>query len=186
MIWSNACAASRPRSSSGNGSGQQEEGPRCGRTGIDVQILIAAALMMAVATQVLADGRRLSAARDPVVKEECGKCHLAFPPHLLPRRSWQKIIDSLSEHPGGDVSLPEARRRVVLDYLLAHAADAPSAGKEGRKVASSIPPNETPLRITETTRWRKRHREVRSERWTSPKVKSKANCPACHKSARST
>jgi hypothetical protein len=152
---------------------------------IGVRIVITAALVIIVPSQVLAHGRRLAAARDPVVKEECGKCHMAFPGHLLPRRSWQKIIDLLSEHPGGDVSLPEARQRAVLDYYLANAADGPSATKEGRKVALSIPPNETPLRITETRRWRKRHREVRSERWTSPTVKSKANCPACHKSARS-
>jgi hypothetical protein len=155
-----------------------------GRNG--VRMLITAALMIIVPSQVLAHGRRLAAATDPVVKEECGKCHMAFSARLLPRRSWQKIIDSLSEHPGGDVSLPEAQQSAVLDYYLANAADGTSAGKEGRKVASSIPPNETPLRITETRRWRKRHHEVRSERWTSPAVKSKANCPACHKSARST
>jgi hypothetical protein len=145
-----------------------------------MRVLMGAVLIIVVASPVSADSRRLSGATDPVVQKECGQCHMAFPPQLLPQRSWQKIIDSLSTHVGGDVSLPEAQRKLVLDYYLANAADGPSAGKQGQKVASSIPPTETPLRITETARWIKRHREVRSERWTSPTVKSKANCPACH------
>jgi len=71
----------------------------------------------------------------------------------------------------------------VLDYLLAHAADSPQAGREGRKFAQSIAAGQTPLRITDTPRWVRKHRKVRAERWKDPTVKSKANCLACHKGA---
>jgi cytochrome b len=45
------------------------------------------------------------------------------------------------------------------------------------------PSGEEKQRITETPRWVKEHREVRAARWGDPKVKSKANCVACHTAA---
>jgi hypothetical protein len=71
----------------------------------------------------------------------------------------------------------------VLDYLLAHAADSPKAGREDRKFGPSIAAGQTPLRITDTPRWVKEPREVQADRWQSAHVKSKANCLACHKGA---
>lgn len=126
---------------------------------------------------------RVAPVSDPVVKKECGGCHMAFPPQFLPKRSWQRIVDSLSDHFGENASLGETQRKTVLDYLLANAADSPNAGREGRKFAASIPSAHTPLRITETARWVKEHRKVGPDKWTSPGVKSKANCVACHKGA---
>jgi hypothetical protein len=120
---------------------------------------------------------------DPVVKKECGSCHMVFPPQFLPQRSWQKLVDGLADHFGQDASLPESQRAAVLAYHLAHAADTPGAPREARKFADSISAAETPLRITETGRWRNEHRKVKPERWASAAVKSKVNCLACHKDA---
>lgn len=120
---------------------------------------------------------------DPVVKKECGSCHMVFPPQFLPQRSWQKLLDGLASHFGQDASLSESQRAAVLAYYLANAADAPGASREGKKFASSIPAGEAPLRITETARWTREHRKVKAERWASPAVKSKVNCVACHKDA---
>ena len=51
---------------------------------------IAVALLMTAAAIAVADGgERVPPVTDPVVKKECGSCHMAFPPHFLPRRSWQ-------------------------------------------------------------------------------------------------
>jgi hypothetical protein len=120
---------------------------------------------------------------DPVVNKECGACHMVFPPQFLPRRSWQKLLDGLASHFGVDASLSDAPRAAALAYHLANAADAPGAPRAGAKFASSIPAEETPLRITETSRWIREHRKVKPERWASPGVKSKLNCVACHKGA---
>ncbi len=131
-----------------------------------------------------ADGdERVAPVADPVVKKECGGCHMVFPPQFLPKRSWQRIVDTLADHFGENATLGQTQRKVVLDYLLAHAADGPNAGREGQKFAASVPSAQTPLRITETGRWVREHRKVGSDKWTSAAVKSKANCVACHKAA---
>jgi len=140
-------------------------------------------LVISVASVSAQENERVPPVTDPVVKKECGSCHMAFPPQFLPKRSWQKIVDTLSDHFGENASLGEAQRKAVLDYLLANAADSPKAGREGRRFAESIASGQTPLRITEIPRWVREHREVRADRWTRPEVKSKANCLACHKKA---
>lgn len=145
---------------------------------------IVLALLAVLLAAVAADGdERVAPVSDPVVKKECGGCHMAFPPQFLPKRSWQRIVDTLADHFGENASLGQTQRKAVLDYLLANAADSANAGREGRKFAASIPPAHTPLRITETARWVNEHRKVGPDKWTSLAVKSKANCVACHKGA---
>ena len=145
---------------------------------------IAVALLMTAAAIAVAEGgERVPPVTDPVVKKECGSCHMVFPPQFLPRRSWQKLADTLADHFGENAGLGEAQRKAVLDYLLANAADGPKAGRPGRKFDESVPAAQTPLRITETPRWVKEHRKVRADRWRDPQVKSKANCVACHTAA---
>lgn len=148
------------------------------RRGIAVALLTAA-----VAVPLAEGGGRVPPVTDPVVKAECGSCHMVFPPQFLPQRSWQKLVQTLSDHFGENASLGEAPRRAVLDYLLANAADGPKTSRQGRKFARGIAPTQTPLRITETPWWMGEHREVRADRWRDPKVMSKANCIACHTGA---
>ena len=145
-----------------------------------IVVLLCVAL---VATTSTAWGERVAPVTDPVVKQECSSCHMVFPPQFLPKRSWQKLIETLADHFGENASLDDAQRQAVLAYLLAHAADSRQAGREGRKFAQSIAAGQTPLRITDTPRWLREHREVSAARWKDPAVKSKANCLACHKGA---
>lgn len=140
-------------------------------------------LAISVASARADEDERVPPVTDPVVKKECGSCHMAFSPQFLPKRSWQRIMETLSDHFGENASLGESQRKAVLDYLLANAADSPKASREARRFAESIASGQTPLRITEIPRWVREHREVRADRWKSPDVKSKANCLACHKKA---
>ena len=140
-------------------------------------------LAIGVATASAQRNERVRPVTESVVKKECASCHMTFSPQFLPKRSWQKIMDTLSDHFGENASLGEAQRKLVLDYLLANAADSPNGGREGRRFADSIASGQTPLRITEIPRWVREHREIRANRWNSPEVKSKANCLACHKKA---
>jgi len=41
----------------------------------------------------------------------------------------------------------------------------------------------TPLRVSDTPYWVMRHSEIPAEVFTHPKVKTKANCIACHQNA---
>ena len=148
------------------------------RTGTVALLLVA----IVTITHVGAD-ERIAPVTDPIVKKECGSCHMAFSPQFLPGRSWRKLVDTLSDHFGENASLGEAQRKTVLEYLLANASDGPRAGNEGRKFGASIPAAQTPLRITEVPRWVREHRKVGADKWSNPSIKSKANCVACHKGA---
>lgn len=133
---------------------------------------------------VAADGPKAPPPQNQTYLKECGACHMAFAPQFLPQRSWGALMDRLNDHFGDDASLPDAKRAEIKDYLLANAADV-APQKEARKVNDSIPSSATPLRITETGRWMRKHdaHEVPPSVWSRPQIKSKANCTACHANA---
>jgi hypothetical protein len=114
--------------------------------------------------------------------KECGACHLAFPPQMLPARSWKQLMGDLANHFGENASLPEVTRAEIAAYLAANAGDA-AISKNGRHFLRGIDAAETPLRITQTPFWQRAHEEVSVARFTSAPVKTPANCVACHKTA---
>lgn len=116
---------------------------------------------------------------DATVKEECGSCHLAFSPSMLPARSWQKMMGDLKNHFGTDASIDAATAAKVTHYLTANAADAGGQNRGGRMLRG-MSDQDVPLRITELPRWTRIHHEVSAREWKSKKVGSKANCAACH------
>ena len=107
-------------------------------------------------------------------KEDCGACHLAFPPRMLPAESWRAVMAGLDDHFGSDASLDAAEVSEITEFLEKHAR------KKGR-VTSGKPL----LRITETRWFLSEHDEVSASVWKDPKVKSPANCGACHTKAES-
>lgn len=111
--------------------------------------------------------------------EECGSCHLAFHPNLLPVRSWQRMMAEQDKHFGTDLALDESTSTAVLAFLVNNAAET-SCREAAFKISRSIKAADTPLRITETPYWVNKHSEITDPVWNSPKVKSKANCAACH------
>lgn len=115
-------------------------------------------------------------------REECGSCHTAFYPSLLPERSWQKLMASQDQHFGSDLGLAPETSQVVLDFLRTHAADR-HLTEAGFKTDQSLPPEAVPLRITDTPYWHKKHRKINSADWQKPQVKSQNNCSACHSDA---
>ncbi|MDH5527570.1 MAG: diheme cytochrome c [Nitrospirota bacterium] len=122
---------------------------------------------------------------DPLYLEECGACHFAFPPGLLPSRSWSALMDAaaLEDHFGDDATLPEEDRAAIARLLDTASADR-SWYKRSIKVRRSIPAGEAPLRISEVPYIKKRHHELTEADWKdNPKVNSMANCNACHRRA---
>ncbi len=116
---------------------------------------------------------------DPLTRQECGSCHMAFPAGLLPARSWQKMMGELDHHFGEDASVDAATARQITTYLVAHAADSAGRG-DMRGWLRGVSAATAPQRITELPKWVREHREVSPGDWTRKEVASKANCVACH------
>jgi hypothetical protein len=116
---------------------------------------------------------------DPQWREECGSCHLAFHPNLLPARSWKKIMAGQDQHFGTDLALDAPTSAAILAFLLRNAAEN-SPTEAAFKINRSIPFGVTPLRVTQTPYWVAKHEDVRAADWELPRIKSKTNCAACH------
>lgn len=137
--------------------------------------LRAAGLALLVAA-LPAAGRAATGRAD--FRRECSACHMAYPPGLLPARSWHKLMQGLSNHFAEDASLDKATTQRITDYLVAHAADSPYGP---RGVLDGLPANATPIRITDMPFWREIHPQL-LERGvgTGPGIRTAANCARCH------
>ena len=127
-------------------------------------------------------GRLMPAAVNAKWKSECGACHVAYPPALLPARSWERVMTGLSNHFGEDASLDAATAREITGYLVRESGDR-GAGRTGRKAAGAVAPGESPLRITETRWFRHQHDEIAPGVFQRAAIGSPANCGACHQGA---
>ncbi len=103
---------------------------------------------------------------------ECGACHFAYPPRMLPAESWRAIMSGLDKHFGSNASL-DAESANEITAFLEKNADTKKHEAAGKPL----------LRITETRWFKSEHREVAARVWKNPKVKSPANCSACHSQA---
>jgi hypothetical protein len=120
---------------------------------------------------------------DPLVVAECGSCHLAFAPSMLPAASWARMMADLKNHFGDDASLDPAVAAKIAAYLTDRAGDR-GGQRHGEKllrgVATAAPDGGAPLRITELPRWVREHRKVPDWEWRHRDVRTRANCTACH------
>ncbi len=112
-------------------------------------------------------------------RKECGACHLAFPPGLLPAASHRRILAGLDRHFGQNAELDNATRGRLERFLVANAADAGRAG--AREAPASA--DGAPLRITEAGRFQREHRRVARAAAATPAVGSLSRCAACHPGA---
>lgn len=117
-------------------------------------------------------------------KAECTSCHMAYPPGLLPERSWSKMMNGLDKHFGEDASLDEAIRKDILDYLIKNSSDR-AYSRRGLKMLKTIKPTEAPQRISETYYFNRKHDEIADSVFKRKAIGSKANCLACHAGAES-
>lgn len=96
---------------------------------------------------------------------ECGSCHVAYPPALLPAQSWRAVMAGLDRHFGSDASLDPKPRAEIEAFLLKNA---------GRDRSSS---DSAPLRITATAWFKHEHGVMPA----SSKAKGWPDCAACHR-----
>ena len=148
-----------------------------------VRIVASITLALGLTTgTAVAAGKAVPAGAEMETQKECSTCHMAYPPEMLPVRSWRKIMGNLANHFGENATLPEPSRADIEAYLITNAGDAPGA-PDGPVFVNDIPADATPLRITDTPVWNRVHGEVPESFFASSKVKSKANCVACHNMA---
>ena len=138
---------------------------------------IAPALLVAglafTTTDAGADGGNLlPRGPSPKYAEECGACHLAYPPALLPAASWRRIVAGLDRHYGTDASLDAAAAAAIGRWLDANAGTY-------KRVAEAPPAD----RITNAAWFTRKHRKLADATWQNPAIKSRANCAACHTGA---
>jgi cytochrome b len=163
---------------SGNGAP-----PRKART---ILATLAVALVLALAARTVA---ALSARPalgvpagplDSIYAQECGSCHMAYPPSLAPSSRWIAILANLSDHFGEDASLEPDVAAQIRAYLTMNSAekwDTRAAHEFAR-----VDPKD-PLRLTATPFWMHMHRRIPESVFSSKTVGAKSACDKCHSDA---
>ncbi len=166
--------------------------PAEGAAGRFARPRLAVALMLAVLGVGGAGVTALLAARpgsgvppatlDPIFAEQCGACHLAFPPSLAPAATWNAILADLGHHFGADATLSPEQVAHLRRWLDANAAghwDTLPAHLLRAAAANGS------LRITDTPGWQRLHRHIPAAVFTARPVYRRSACEACHADAAS-
>jgi len=96
---------------------------------------------------VLGAPRTFPTVTDTAYRKEGGTCHMAFPPQLMPARSWRGVMGSLDAHFGDSAQLDTPTHRAISDYLATNAADGAN-NAESIAIMASIDGGATPDRIS--------------------------------------
>lgn len=124
------------------------------------------------------EGNAASTPALPLYEQECGACHLAYPPSLLPTRSWESLLSHLDDHFGDDASLDPDSLNGIRTWLTTNAATDHS------RFSRRLDPQAVPERITELPYFQRKHHEIPSRLVTgNPEVGSFSQCNQCHQSA---
>jgi Dihaem cytochrome c len=132
-------------------------------------VLIAA---LAVTHTARAEGNPRTLPLQPKYQQECGACHVAYPPGMLPAASWNRLMNTLGSHYGTDASLDAPTVKELGAWLSTNAGSDKRVREE--------PPQD---RITRSAWFIRKHDEVSTASWKLPAVKSSSNCVACHSGA---
>jgi cytochrome b len=108
--------------------------------------------------------------------KECGGCHLAYSPALLPQRSWERMMREQDRHFGEDLSLSPAASKALLE----EAASVRASTWAQWKLAASAPAGESPQRISELRFWRHAHRDLAENAFRAPVSSGRHDCESCH------
>ena len=117
----------------------------------------------------------------PLVHQKCTQCHPFYPPFMLPKASWERLIDGLENHFGEvltEQNITREENAEIRSYLTHHAAET-SSQKLAYKTLSSLG-EQRPLSMTKVPYWRETHEHISQEVFRQKKIKKASNCFACH------
>jgi hypothetical protein len=97
---------------------------------------------------------------------------MAYQPALLSANDWRRTMSGLKDHFGTDATVDGPAGQEIASFLERNAGNAGKLGSAGE-----------PPRITQTARFVRKHREIPAKYWKDPRIKSAANCEACHRGA---
>jgi len=121
---------------------------------------------------------------DAVYIDECGACHLAYPPDLLPVASWRRIMEGLEDHFGEDATLDEVTADHIGAYLDAHGLERGRPSAMSRLLRNL--PSPPPLRITQLPAFVNMHYEIPIQLQVQElETGFLSPCADCHKEAAS-
>jgi hypothetical protein len=120
--------------------------------------------------------------KDTLYIQECGACHLAYPPGLLPEQSWAKVMSGLADHFGENAELDAVSASHISNYLTSNALEMGKPTPMSEMLRNM--PADPPLRITEFPAFNAAHEVVAQqldmdtfpEGFLSP-------CADCHRQA---
>jgi hypothetical protein len=113
-------------------------------------------------------------------KSECGDCHLAYPPSMLPAAAWEGVMGSLADHFGDNAELDVATADRIGAFLSDNAAGK-ARSEYGERTKRAVRRGAPPLRITQTDYFRGQHHEIPAKIVTgNAAVGSFSRCDACH------
>jgi hypothetical protein len=133
---------------------------------------IALVVLVSWAFPASADRMPLPADTPPSYRAECASCHLAYPPTLLGASDWRRIMAGLHDHFGSDAAVDREKAREIGAFLERNAGNTNKLGSAGN-----------PPRTSQTASFVREHRKVPARFWQDLRVKSAANCEACHAGA---
>ena len=119
-------------------------------------------------------------AAPPEFETECGSCHMAYQPELLPASSWGVIMAGLENHFGEDATSDLQTQQKILSHLNRFSAEKSDSRLSRRKIMRSLG-NKVYLRISEIPKLKREHSEhISTSVLKRPAIRSIANCAACH------
>jgi len=119
---------------------------------------------------------------NPTFYKKCGNCHNIYPPFLLPKRSWEKVMNSLDNHFGEkitDSNISLSQQISIKEFLTTNSAET-STREVSVRIMKSLG-ERRPKAITKTPFWRKIHKDIPISTYKNKKIKDRSNCKACHK-----
>ena len=114
-------------------------------------------------------------------QQECSDCHVAYPPALLPKSSWQLIMSQLDDHYGDNAEVDQQTQLSITEYLVEQSSKRTRSRLRKMLRGSQ---GTTPLRITELPYFIDEHDDVPQRLVQgNPQVGSFSQCDSCHKDA---
>jgi len=123
----------------------------------------------------------LTPVSNPTYKDNCGACHFAYQPELLPYVSWKRILETVDDHFGESFDLDTATKNAISSYLEPNASER-SKAKVAVKIMKSLR-SHVPVRITELPYIKDKHHRISADIYKRDSIGSASNCLACHRRA---
>jgi len=122
--------------------------------------------------------------RNDAYQSECGDCHFAYQPGLLPDVAWVQVISFLENHYGDDASLDKQTANEIREFLVSNSANNSKLSRSRAFAVASSNTGALP-RITQTRYFLHEHDEIPNRVVkNNPDVRSFSNCESCHRNAR--